>query len=291
MSAIPPRLLPQGGTMSLKSEAHLVRRQMIVGLVAAGLLAAGLSGCSLGATPGAAHGARGAEGPIGPRGSQGARGSLGPTGPRGAMGAVGPAGPQGVRGQTGATGLRGPIGATGLAGPTGATGSAGPMGLTGPMGPMGLTGPTGAAGATGATGIAGPQGVQGATGPAGPSDYFTVDFFNGSTLPLGDCSLFVSTSCTPALGSSPPGGTFPATITLDQVAVSSPQSQQVVSVWLMVGGHLEGECLLGPPNVPCTLTPPSPITIPSDTPVYVEFPYSITGEVDVVTQISAVTLP
>ena len=193
---------------------------------------------------------------------------MGPTGPTGPQGPTGPAGP------TGAMGLQGPIGPTGLQGPTGATG------------PQGVTGPTGPTGATGAQGIPGP------TGPAGASDYFTVDPFPNASGTSGNCSLFVSNSCT-GIAYTPSGATFPATITINQVALSSSNVQSSSTVSLVVGGKSVGyaQCF-SVANAPCTITPSTPVTVSPGTPVYVQiFGPVASGEVDVVTSLSTVTLP
>jgi hypothetical protein len=156
-------------------------------------------------------------------------------------------------------------------------------GRPGPQGAPGVQGPTGATGATGS------QGIQGPTGPAGPRDYFTVDPFSGVS--NGDCSLFVSNSCTSSLGATPSGATFPATVTLNQVALSSPAFQLGSLVDLVVGGSVvsSNTCFLSP-NRPCTITPITPVSISAGTSVYLELP-GVDGEVDVVANITAVTLP
>ena len=137
-------------------------RRVGIGVVAAGVLGIGLTGCSLTSTPTPAHGTRG------PRGPQGTTGPRGPQGPTGATGAMGP---RGLMGLTGMMGARGPTGSTGATGPQGARGATGPtglMGLRGPTGPQGATGATGPTGPTGPTGATGPQGVMGQTGATGP---------------------------------------------------------------------------------------------------------------------------
>ncbi len=137
-------------------------RRVGIGVVAAGVLGIGLTGCSLTSTPAPAHGTRG------PRGPQGTTGPRGPQGPTGATGAMGP---RGLMGLTGMMGARGPTGSTGATGPQGARGATGPtglMGLRGPTGPQGATGATGPTGPTGPTGATGPQGVMGQTGATGP---------------------------------------------------------------------------------------------------------------------------
>ena len=98
---------PRGRAMTGRKVLRL-RRQMMVGLAAAGLLAAALTGCSLGATPAAAHGVRGPRGPQGP---------TGPTGAQGSRGLTGVTGPQGPQGPTGAQGMTGPPGPQGLPAP------------------------------------------------------------------------------------------------------------------------------------------------------------------------------
>ena len=184
-------------------------------------------------------------------------------------------------GAHGATGARGPTGATGASGatgPTGATGATGPMGSTGVAGPTGATGPTGA------------------QGPAGPSDYFTVDEFSNINS-SGNCSLFVSNTCAYNILATPGGATFPATVTLTQVTVSSPVGQAGNwGVRLIVSGNDVAFAQCTPvPNTPCTLIPSSPVTIPAGTSAYLEVGVGtlvpVIGEVDVVTSVSAVTLP
>jgi hypothetical protein len=138
-----------------------IGRKPIQGLMAASVLAVGLSGCAFGGTPAAAGSSHGTRGAAGPRGPVGPRG---PQGPAGASGAPGSNGPIGLTGARGATGPMGPPGPRGPAGPMGTRGATGARGLMGPMGPAGPTGATGPAGAIGPTGPQGPAGTNGTNG-------------------------------------------------------------------------------------------------------------------------------
>ena len=147
-----------------------IGRKPIQGLMAASVLAMGLSGCAFGGTPAAAgssHGSRGAAGPrgsVGPRGPRGPAGPPGPIGLTGARGATGPMGPTGARGPAGPMGLRGATGARGLMGPMGPTG---PTGASGPAGPSGPTGPQGPAGTNGTTVLSGTMTPSSSLGAVG----------------------------------------------------------------------------------------------------------------------------
>ena len=138
-----------------------------------------------------------------------------------------------------------------------------------------------------------PPDVAEGTGPAGPSGDVTVDAF--SIYSASNGSLFVSNNCTGSPSGAPNCATCAATITLKLVALSSP-TQAVGLVYLVVGNAIVGEArCFESANTPCTITSPTPVTISPRSAAYVtvEFAGAIQSvkEVDVVTSVSAVTLP